>query len=122
LSRGIGRVQQKVIAELQQAPAGTLLSWNELKQRHPREAAQGSLHRAIRRLRERGLVYEHHFGERRYLALSVRGNAELRKSVDYALWLLKAACRARGVPLPDLADPSWKERLDAYRPGRKVSD
>jgi hypothetical protein len=121
LSRGIGRVQRKIIDELQQAP-GTLLSWNELKQRHPHEAAQGSLHRAIRRLRERGLVYEHQFGERRYLALSVRGDAKLRKSVDNSLWLLKAACRARGVPLPDLADPSWKEHLDAYRPGRKVTD
>ena len=121
MSRGIGRVQRKIIDELQQA-SGTLLSWNELKQRHPREAAQGSLHRAIRRLRAHGLVYEHHFGKRRYLALSVRGNEELRKSVDYSLWLLKAACRARGVPLPDLADPSWKEQLDAYRPGRKVSD
>ena len=121
MSRGIGRVQRKVIDELQQA-RGTFLSWNELKQRHPHEAAQGSLHRAIRRLRERGLVYEHQFGERRYLALSVRGDAKLRKSVDNSLWLLKAACRARGVPLPDLADPSWKEQLDAYRPGRKVSD
>lgn len=121
MSRRIGRVQRRVIDELQKAP-GTLLSWNELKQRYPREAAQGSLHRAIRRLRKRGLVYEHHFGERRYLALSVRGDEELRKSVDNSLWLLKAACRARGVPLPDLADPSWREQLDAYRPGRKVSD
>jgi hypothetical protein len=121
LSRGIGRVQRKVIDELQQAP-GTLLSWNELKQSHPREAAQGSLHRAIRRLRERGLVYEHHFGKRRYLALSVRGDEELRKSVGYSLWMLKAACRARGVPLPDLADPSWEKAVDTYRLGRKLSE
>lgn len=121
MSRGIGRVQRKVIDELQQAP-GTLLSWNELKQSHPREVAQGSLHRAMRRLRERGLVYEHHFGKRRYLALSVRGDADLRKSVDYSLWMLKAACRARGVPLQDLADPSWKEHLDTYRPASILSD
>jgi hypothetical protein len=121
LSRGIGRVQRKIIGELQKAP-GTLLSWNEVKQRHPREAAQGSLHRAIRGLQERGLVYEHHFGERRYLALSVRGDEELRSMVDDSLWLLESACRARGVPMPDLADPSWEKAVDTYRLGRKLSD
>jgi hypothetical protein len=121
LSRGVGRVQQMVIDELQRSP-GTLLPWSELKQRLPREAEQGSLHRSIRGLLNRGLVRELHFGGSRYLALSFFGHEELRDPVNDPLRLLEVICRARGVPLPDLADPSWKEHLDAYRPGRKVSD
>jgi hypothetical protein len=121
LSRGIGRVQRMVIDELQKAP-GTLLPWSELKCRFPQEDAQRSLHRAVRGLLNRGLVYELHFGGRKYLALSVHGDERLRSMLDDSLWLLEKACRARGVPMPDLADPSWQTGVDAYRPGRKLSD
>jgi hypothetical protein len=121
LSRGIGRVQRMVIDELQKAPS-TLLPWSELKCRFPREDAQRSLHRAIRGLLARGLAYELHFGERRYLALSVHGDEQLRSMVDDTLWLLESACRARGVPIPDLADPLWEKAVDTYRLGRKLSD
>ncbi len=121
MSRGIGRVQRKVIHELQRAP-GALLPRSELKQRLPHEAEQRSLHRALRGLLKRGLVHELHFGGRRYLALSVHGDERLRGLVADPLWLLETICRARGVPMPDLADPSWRDRLDAYRPGRKVTD
>jgi hypothetical protein len=121
VSRGIGRVQRKVIHELQRA-RGALLPRSELMQRLPREAEQRSLHRAVRGLLNRGLVYELHFGGRKYLALSVHGDERLRSMLDDSLWLLEKACRARRVPMPDLADPSWRDRLDAYRPGRKVTD
>jgi hypothetical protein len=121
MSRGIGRVQQMIIDEIQQAP-GVSLSWSDLKRRLPREAARRSLHRALRGLLARGLVYEQHFGERRYLVLSVYGDEQLRCLVEGSLWFLETACRARGVPMPDLADPSWEKGVDAYRPGRKVSD
>lgn len=121
MSRGIGRVQRMVIHELQQAH-GALLPRSELTRRLPREAEQRSLHRAVRGLLNRGLVHELHFGGRRYLALSLHGDERLRSMVDDSLWLLEKACRARGVPMPDLADPSWRDRLDAYRPGRKVTD
>lgn len=120
MSRGIGRVQRKVIDELQRAP-GALLQRGELIRRLPHEAERRALHRSIRGLLNRGLVHELHFGGRRYLALSFLGNEELLGSND-PLWLLETICRARGIPVPDLADPSWRERLDAYRPGRKISD
>jgi hypothetical protein len=121
VSRGIGRVQQQVIHELQRA-RGALLPRSELMQRLPREAEQRSLHRAVRGLLNRGLVYELHFGGRKCLALSVHGDERLRSMVDDSLWLLEKACRARGVPMPDLADPSWEKAVDTYRLGRKLSD
>jgi hypothetical protein len=117
VSRGIGRVQQQVIHELQRA-RGALLPRSELMQRLPREAEQRSLHRAVRGLLDRGLVHELHFGGRSYLAVSFLGDEELR-GPDDPLRLLETLCRARGVPVPDLTDPSWQSRLDAYRPGGK---
>lgn len=121
MSRGIGRVQQQIIHDLQRA-RGALLPRSELMRRFPREAEQRSLHRSIRGLLSRGFMHELHFGGRRYLALSFLGDEELRDRVDDPLWLLETICRARRVPMPDLADPSWRDRLDAYQPGRKVTD
>jgi hypothetical protein len=121
VSRGIGRVQRKVIHELQRAH-GALLPRSVLMRRLPREAEQRSLHRSIRGLLDRGLVYEQHFGGRRYLVLSAYGDDELDALVDAPLAMLETLCRARGVPLPDLADPSWRDAVDAYRPGGKLTD
>jgi hypothetical protein len=97
VSRGIGRVQRKVIHELQMAH-GALLPRSELMRRLPREAEQRSLHRSIRGLLDRGLVHELHFGGRWYLALSFLGDKGLHGQVDDPLWLLETICRARGCP------------------------
>lgn len=121
MSRGIGRVQRRVIHELQRAH-GALLPRSELMRRLQCEAEQGSLHRSIRGLLNRGLIHELHFGGRRYLALSFFGAEKLRGLVADPLWMLEKICRARGVPMPDLADPDWEEHIDSYRPGRKVTD
>ena len=96
--------------------------WDELKERFPREAKQRSLHRALRGLLVRVLVYEQDVGRRRYLVLTVRGDEELRGLVEASLSMLETICRARGVPVPDLADPSWDTSVDAYRPGKNLSD
>lgn len=121
MSKGIGSLQQRIVDALAGAP-GACLAWDELTRRFPREAKLRSLHRAARGLLARDLIFELHFGERRHLVLTVHGDEELRALVEASFSMLETVCRARGVPLPDLSDPSWETSVDAYRPGSNLSD
>jgi hypothetical protein len=101
VSRGPGRIQKAIIDELRKAP-GTELRWAELKNRFPNESAQHSLHRAVRSLRERGLILDHYIFGRRYIALTFLGDTDLRALCDAAHRQLALLCKARGVPVPPL--------------------
>lgn len=111
MSRGPGTLQRRITGELARTPTKRL-PWPELKARFPVEAAQRSLHRAVRGLLARGLVYEQYGGEHRYLGLTVSGDAELLALCDAAYAQLKAVARARGVPVPQLSWPSAMPRSE----------
>jgi hypothetical protein len=104
VSRGPGRLQKAIIDELRKAP-GTELLWAKLKNRFPKESAQHSLHRAVQSLRERGLVFDHYVFGRRYVALTVLGDTDLRALCDAAHRQLALLAKARKVPVPPLAGP-----------------
>jgi hypothetical protein len=98
VSRGPGPLQRNILDELRQSPIAPL-PWSELRKRFPRETAVRSLHRAVRGLLVRGLVYEHHVVGRRYLSLTLNGDDELLDLCDAAHAQLRAVARARGVPV-----------------------
>lgn len=104
MSRGPGRLQKAIIDELRKAP-GTELRWAELKNRFPNEYAQHSLHRAVRSLRERGLVFGHYVCGRRYVALTVAGDTDLLDLCATVHHQLTLVAKARGVPVPPLEEP-----------------
>lgn len=112
MSRGPGPLQRKIVDDLASAPAAHL-SWDELKKRFPREATQRGLHRAVRGLLDRGLVYEQHFGGRRVLVLRAAADVELWSVAEIARAQLGAVSRARGVipPPVELAEAELKRRL-----------
>ena len=105
MSRGPGTLQKTIIDELMTTP-GTRLPWEELKRRFPRESAQHSLHRAVRGLLNRGLVYSRHVGKRHYLGLTVSGDAKLSDLCNAAHAQLEAVAKARSVPVPPLVEPA----------------
>ena len=124
MSCGPGALQKAIIDELRKAP-GADLRWAELENRFPNESAQHSLHRAIRSLRKRGLVFDHYAGNRRYVALTVLGDTDLRALCDAAHQQLALVCKARGAPVPPLYSPvpageasPWRSK----RPSRHAGD
>jgi hypothetical protein len=117
VGRGPGALQQRIISELASQPTKRL-PWDELKLRYPREVEQKTLHRAVRGLRRRGLVYDELGGVHPYLALTVLGDDEFLELSRVSIGLLEAAARARGVPVPPiagLASPSRELRSDGGR-------
>jgi hypothetical protein len=109
VSRGPGELQRRIIHELALEP-GARLPWRELRSRFPRQVEDKSFFRAVRSLRKRGLVFDHYAGERRYVALTVLGDSELRDLCDAAHAQLAAVARARGVAVPTLVEPAPPER------------
>jgi hypothetical protein len=125
MSRGPGALQKAIMDELRKAP-GVGLPWTELKSRFPKEVAQHSLHRAVRSLLDRGLVFDHYAGNRRYVALTILGDTDLRTLCDAAHQLLALVAKARGVPMPPLASPELSSPVppkgSRKRPSRHAGD
>ena len=109
MSRGPGALQRRITGELARTP-DKRLPWTELKRRFPVEAAQRSLHRTVRSLRKRGLVFDHHVRGRRHVALTMLGDTELLALCEVAHAQLRAVARARGVPVPPLTEPASPQR------------
>ena len=105
MSRGPGVLQRRILDELARAPT-TRISWTLLKMIFPREAAQRSLHRAVRGLVARGLVYDERVGGRRYLWLTVAGDRELLELCAAVHAQLRMIARIRGVEVPDIVVPT----------------
>lgn len=114
MSRGPGALQRRILDELRRTPTKRL-PWRELKASFPVEAAQRSLHRAVRGLLASGLVYEQHVGKRRYLRLTVSGDTELLALCNAIHAQLRAVARARGVPVPQFTEPAASPRRDPQR-------
>ncbi len=104
MSRGLGFIQTRILDELARAP-GARLPWTALKKAFPRQAAQRSLQRALRGLAARGLVYDERVGGRRYIGLTVGGDAELLELCTAVHAQLEAIARIRGVVVPDIVVP-----------------
>lgn len=120
MSRGPGRLQKAIIDELRKAP-GVGLRWTELKSRFPKEAAQHSLARAVRALRERELIFDRYAGNRRYVALTVAGDTDLLDLCAEARRQLALVAKARGVPMPPLARPGvFSSPASPLRPERRT--
>jgi hypothetical protein len=102
MSRGLGALQRRIISELARQPTKRL-PWDELKRRYPEEVRQRTFFRAVRSLRRRGLVYDERGGTRHWLELTLAGDAEFLERCRASIWLLEAAARARGVPVPPIA-------------------
>jgi hypothetical protein len=116
LSRGLGKVQRRLLAELQAAHG--LLPWTELRDKFPRQAADHSLHRALRSLRLRGCVEELELGGRRWVALRGPGfwseaDREQLQLATTAVRMLRTLAAARGVNPPGLE--ALKTTLDTYK-------
>ena len=105
MSKGPGALQRKILGELARAPT-TRLPWTLLKRSFPREAAQRSLHRAVRGLVARGLVYDESIGGRRYLGLTITGDTELLALCAAVHAQLRMIARIRGVEVPDIIVPT----------------
>jgi hypothetical protein len=120
LSRGLGKIQRRLLAELQ-ATHG-LLPRTELRQRFPRHSEDHSLHRALRSLERRGYVEEHELRGRRWVALRGPGfwSETAREQLRLAtteLRMLRTLAAARGVHLPEF--DHLTARLDTYKRAAK---
>jgi hypothetical protein len=102
MSGGPGALQRKIINELARQPTKRL-PWEDLKTRYAEEVKQRTFYRAVRSLRRRGLVYDERGGTRHWLELTVLGDHEFLDSYRESIRMLKAAARARGVPVPPIA-------------------
>jgi hypothetical protein len=102
MSRGLGTLQRRIIGELAKQRTKRL-PWDEIKRRFPREVELKTFFRAVRGLRRRGLVYDERGGTRHWLELTLRGDDEFLEQCRASIWLLEAAARARGVPVPPIA-------------------
>ncbi len=101
MSRGPGALQRKILGELARAPT-TQISWTLLKIIFPREATQRSLHRAVRGLVARGLVYDERVGGRRSIGLTVAGDTELLELFAAVNEQLRMIARIRSMEVPDI--------------------
>jgi hypothetical protein len=102
MGKGLGTLQRRITGELARQPTKRL-PWDELKDRFPQEIEQRTFFRAVRSLRRRGLVYDERGGTRHWLELTVLGDHEFLDSYRESIRMLKAAARARGVPVPPIA-------------------
>jgi hypothetical protein len=102
MSRGPGALQRRIISELA-SQRTKRLPWDELKRRFPREVELKTFFRAVRGLRRRRLVYDERGGTRHWLELTVLGDDEFLEQLRASIGMLKAAARARGVPVPPIA-------------------
>ena len=120
MSKGLGRLQRLLLAELQAAHG--LLPRAVLRQSFPRQAEDHSLHRALRSLERRKFVEELELFGRPWIALRCHGlwREAAREQLRLAtteLRLLGNLSAARGVHLPALYDLTAK--LDAYKRAAK---
>jgi hypothetical protein len=119
MGKGLGTLQRRITGELARQPTKRL-PWDELKDRFPQEIEQRTFFRAVRSLRRRGLVYDERGGTRHWIELTLRGDDEFLELCRASIWLLEAAARARGVPVPPIAGlaPPAREprRADGRRP------
>lgn len=101
MSRGPGRLQRKIEAALSAAGGG--MPFDRLAERFPREAGSHSLHRALRKMIERGLVVKQDLpsprprGTRRWVYLTWEGDSRLRALVGESFRQLRMVAQARGL-------------------------
>jgi hypothetical protein len=143
MSRGPGRLQLSILHELSQEPGGRL-PWRWLRERFPYEVRDKSFFRAIRSLRRMGRIDDYIVdhgpgpglcGRARYIAIvpiyeiggrvcfAFEEDRELTALAEAAQRQLEILAAARGIRL-ELAGkgPLEGTSVDAYRPGRNLSD
>jgi len=116
LSKGLGKFQKRLIAEIQAARG--LLPRAELRRRFPHQAEDHSLHRALRSLERREYLEELELFGQPWIALlapsywiePVRDHLRLATT---ELRMLRKLAAARGVRPPELDRLTAK--LDAYK-------
>ena len=118
MSRGAGALQRRIMSQLVQTPTKRL-AWTDLTASFPVEASQHSLHRSVRLLRERGLVFDHYALGRRYVVLTALGDSGLLALCEAARAQFEAVARARGLPSPSLMEPG-SPRREPRAPERDV--
>jgi DNA-binding transcriptional ArsR family regulator len=120
MSRGLGSLQRRIKGELARQPTKRL-PWSKLKGCFAAEVEQRTFYRAVRGLRRRGLVYDERDGTRHWLELTLLADDEFLEQYRATIGLLKAASRARGVPVPPIAGletlPRELQRASGRRPG-----
>jgi hypothetical protein len=120
VGKGPGVLQQRIISELV-SQRTKRLPWEELKRRFPEEVEQKTFYRAVRGLRHRHLVYDERGGTRHWLELTLVGDDESLEQFRTTIGLLEAAARARGVPVPPIAElatlPRELRPASGRRPG-----
>lgn len=118
MSRGYGRLQRWVMAEIE--ARGGIASTERLREKFPRQARDKSLYRAIRGLRRAGAVTAYPDallgGTRLVLTFGYSdGDREAIRQLGEILRMQRAIARARGFPLPEDLREGLREELGRRR-------